>query len=334
MAPCCFLRVSAEVNRCDEPKDADLEEDDLNDATNPMAAGPDFLVLGPPRTASTWLAINLVRNDRIWMPPVKELHYFDVQKKKGVDNRYRNLHLEQLQKKKRMTDAEYEALLDRSPRSWAHRYLRAPRDDGWYKSLFVGRPGQINGEATPTYIRLTEAQIDNVLEISPAVKTIIAIRHPLYRMVSLMGKMVRDIGGDPDNLDPARLSYLIESNVNVYADNLDRWERRIPADRRLNIWFEDVDRSGAAVLEQVAAFLGAPSDTGWNIAPEVERAQNASPEWDMRQLTPEIRATMVAAVEPELAFLAQRMPERTSHWRDLAMAWNADPHSAVEVAAA
>ena len=115
-------------------------------------SGPDFFVLGPPRTASTWLESNLARHPQIWMPPVKELHYFDVQRRGKIDNRYRNLHYEQLRKRRRMTEAEFTAYLDASPNSWSARYLHAARDDAWYCALFAAEPGQIRGEATPTYI--------------------------------------------------------------------------------------------------------------------------------------------------------------------------------------
>jgi hypothetical protein len=39
---------------------------------------PDFLVISPAKTGSTWLATNLNRHPRILIPPEKEVRYFDV----------------------------------------------------------------------------------------------------------------------------------------------------------------------------------------------------------------------------------------------------------------
>jgi hypothetical protein len=39
--------------------------------------GPDFLVIGAQRAGTTWLHQVLRRHPSLWLPPVKELHYFD-----------------------------------------------------------------------------------------------------------------------------------------------------------------------------------------------------------------------------------------------------------------
>ena len=39
---------------------------------------PDFLVLSPPRTGTTWLARALNAHKDIFIPPDKEVRYFDV----------------------------------------------------------------------------------------------------------------------------------------------------------------------------------------------------------------------------------------------------------------
>jgi len=38
---------------------------------------PSFLGIGAQKCATTWLSHNLSRHPEIWMPPRKELHYFD-----------------------------------------------------------------------------------------------------------------------------------------------------------------------------------------------------------------------------------------------------------------
>ena len=38
---------------------------------------PDFLVIGGQKCGTTWLQDNLEQHPQIWLPPTKEVHYFD-----------------------------------------------------------------------------------------------------------------------------------------------------------------------------------------------------------------------------------------------------------------
>ena len=42
-----------------------------------FSPSPDFLGIGAPRAGTTWLWTVLRQHPQIWMPPRKELHYFD-----------------------------------------------------------------------------------------------------------------------------------------------------------------------------------------------------------------------------------------------------------------
>ena len=43
-----------------------------------MSLGPDFVCIGAPKSGTTWLYRNLNTHPSIWIPAVKELHYFDA----------------------------------------------------------------------------------------------------------------------------------------------------------------------------------------------------------------------------------------------------------------
>lgn len=52
---------------------------------------PDFLVIGAQKAGTSWLYRNLKYHKQVWLPPVKELHYFDTLKRKknktdAIDN--------------------------------------------------------------------------------------------------------------------------------------------------------------------------------------------------------------------------------------------------------
>src|SRR5881296_3927906 len=40
-------------------------------------AGPDFICVGPQKGGTSWLYQQLESHPDFWMPPIKELHYFD-----------------------------------------------------------------------------------------------------------------------------------------------------------------------------------------------------------------------------------------------------------------
>jgi len=39
--------------------------------------GPDFVGVGAPRSGTSWIYEVLSRHSALWLPPVKEPHYFD-----------------------------------------------------------------------------------------------------------------------------------------------------------------------------------------------------------------------------------------------------------------
>lgn len=45
---------------------------------------PNFLVLGPPRTATTWLFRCIYQHPQIYLPEIKEVHYFDEHYERGL----------------------------------------------------------------------------------------------------------------------------------------------------------------------------------------------------------------------------------------------------------
>ena len=53
-----------------------------------IPAIPDFLVIGPPKTGTSWMFANLSRNPRIYMPDGKELRYFDLRWRHADINAY------------------------------------------------------------------------------------------------------------------------------------------------------------------------------------------------------------------------------------------------------
>src|SRR5687768_1771937 len=109
------------------------------------AHGPDFLVIGAHRAGTTWLHRVLRKHPALWLPPVKELHYFD---QLTADRTW--------QDKKRWFRALRSGRRIFDP--WHIGYLFGKRSDAWYANLFrrAQERGYLTGEITPAYATLNE----------------------------------------------------------------------------------------------------------------------------------------------------------------------------------
>src|SRR5262245_55685523 len=131
--------------------------------------GPDFLVIGAQRAGTTWLHRVLRRHPGLWLPPVKELHYFDTRRKgnSGIQKRWRQT----------MMSGRY--ILD----PWHLKYLMGQENDEWYARLFhkAQQKGRLTGEITPAYATLDEAMFRRIRAINGNIKLVFVMRDPIDR---------------------------------------------------------------------------------------------------------------------------------------------------------
>ena len=151
--------------------------------------GPHFIVIGAQRSGTTWLHRVLSQHDKLWLTPVKELHYFDKQSiKLGVLNKYER-HRARFWSWKR-------AAID--PR-WYGRYWFLPRGDEWYGKLFsrARARGKITGEITPAYAAMSDQKWDQIHSLFPDVRLIFVMRDPIIRTWSALRNNMKKGRIDP-----------------------------------------------------------------------------------------------------------------------------------------
>ena len=144
---------------------------------------PDFLGIGAQKAGTTWLHLNLRRHPGVWLPPVKELQYFNeiyVRRHRRWMEPYRRKH-------------GIRALchhIDKVPREkWNYRLIGRLTDiidaeisDEWYGSIFaLAQKRQICGEVSPQYSLLPDQGIEHILRLSPEVKIVFSLRDPIER---------------------------------------------------------------------------------------------------------------------------------------------------------
>src|SRR5215210_5088052 len=150
---------------------------------------PDFIGIGAQKAGTTWLSRNLQLHPQIWMPTIKEVHYFDekindpssfaprirekLSGKRAVDYRWRR----QLKTrfKRHLKGTTSEKVL------WDLRYHFGRPNDEWYASLFEPGRGSVVGEITPDYSVLGKESVAHVHELMPEAKIIFMMRNPIER---------------------------------------------------------------------------------------------------------------------------------------------------------
>ncbi len=226
-----------------------------------VSAGPHFLGIGAQRAGTTWLYANLSLQPGIWMPPVKELHYFDEKAhlphpsfawrtlgRAEVDERWRR----QLRTQWRARRREGRALS-----RWEVRYFFGRPSDDWYVSLFEQGEGRVSGEVTPSYTALPAGEVEHVHRLLPEARIILLMRNPIERAWS--GAVMETRGLDPADAAEARLALLESAGSRLrtdYLGALERWHAFYPADRIFVGFMEELAGRPRELLSSVCEFLG------------------------------------------------------------------------------
>ena len=150
---------------------------------------PDFLGIGPPKTATSWLFFALSQHPEVSLPPKKEIgylwekyflpqknffsrfinnHWYYIARRKYLSNSFKN-HIKNLKRLR----------IDRKKLLWDIHYTIFPHTDSWYSRLFDRQ--LLSGEVTPKYCELPEIEVAKIYQIHPNLKIIISLRDPVER---------------------------------------------------------------------------------------------------------------------------------------------------------
>jgi hypothetical protein len=215
---------------------------------------PDFLGIGAQKAATTWLFANLRHHPEIWLPPVKELQYFN--------DLYIPAHRRWTAKHRRSHGSRIlrEYLAHVANETWDYRFIARVADiaggevgDDWYGNIFtLAGADQVCGEITPGYALLPMAGIEHILRLAPNVKIVYSLRDPIERNWSHI-RMIARAEGRTDLLRIATYPDL-EGHAN-YPAVLERWHAAVPAARVLVVFADDIVEHPEYVIETVCDYL-------------------------------------------------------------------------------
>lgn len=266
--------------------------------------GPNFLCIGQQKAASRWLFDQLRAHDAFWLPPLKELHFFD----RGFNFDLARVRAEELIQRAASAmatdprDVQFYANALTAPESAsielrareyvsARREARHQRQDAvaemsfnpspgemdWYRRLFEPAGNRFTGEITPAYSALHPAAIRAIRDAFPSLDIILLIRHPVERLWSLLRRwsparlrtrLEQKSDADPDVSDIERFVLSDpEMLLRSFPSTIWRNWTDVFGEERVGVFlFDDIVKSPERVREDVLQFLGADAAGSFHIS--------------------------------------------------------------------
>jgi hypothetical protein len=293
---------------------------------------PDFIGIGAQKAGTTWLSHNLQLHPQIWMPRIKEIHYFDEKvhepmnvvvrlskrlfSRRVVDRRWRRQvktrtkwHLKKFSRERFLWDLKY--------------YASTPSDE-WYASLFELGRGSVIGEITPAYSFLEPNVIAHVREIMPQAKLIFMMRNPIERAWSQAVMQFSKVGNrDIGAIAERTLRHSFErkgSKVRTdYLRTLENWGSFYPEEQIFVGFLEDVHFFPKELLRSLYAFLGV--DPSFE-PPGVNRKVHSR---SASRIPTRLAIYLARRYRDEITHLSERFGGYTSFWLHCAERLADDP---------
>jgi hypothetical protein len=264
------------------------------------AGGPDFLCVGVHKGGTTWLYQQLDSHPDFWMPPLKELHYFD------------QLSRVQRSSPSRCRDERDRRFLENINSLSAKPYL----DLEHYARLFEPKGPLLSGDISPNYSTLSDKVIRRIVRYFPNLKVIFLARDPVERLWSHLSMEVRyhqiepfdvtDI--DEVNRKVLRRGMLLRSYPSAVAT---RWKRYVHPDRFRIYFFDDLQRNPTELRRSILDFLGANPDKSGS---RVQADYNSWARMEKLLLTDKVRSHLAQFFKKELKTCAARLGGPAKDW--------------------
>jgi hypothetical protein len=229
--------------------------------------GPDFICIGAIKGGTTWLYDQLRLHPDCWMPPIKEIHYF---------NRARKMQFPQpvivnmIPLARAMADDPRDvAFFEAVAMCDGHRIETA-----LYENLFAAKGDKLSGDVSPGYACLPETIVERIARELPGTKIIFMGRDPIARAWSQISMRWRQ------GSFKRRLLWS-EAALRSYLDGIDMkqasypsiaastWARHFGPDRFRIFEYENTARDSERQRAEIFSFIGLdPAKRSGALAPD------------------------------------------------------------------
>ena len=243
-----------------------------------------FLIVGAQKAGTTALSTYLGEHHKIYIPPCKEVHFFDDESQDW--------------KNKSSVRSNYHA--------------NFPSID----SL----PNTLNGEATPIYSYWAPA-MQRIWSYNPAIKLILCLRNPIDRAYS---HWAMEVKRGWDHLDfkqaieheeercrdalPHQHRVYSYISRGFYSEQIRRMWNFFPRKQTLILQQQELSQNANSTLRKVHQFLGVEHQPSISVV-------NANPGNYPKPMEIATRAKLQAIFDPEISQLEQMLGWDLNHWR-------------------
>lgn len=281
-----------------------------------------FLGIGAQKAGTSWVWSKLQGHPEVWMPPVKEVHFFDRDEKYESPN-----YLTKQNFLKRVTDKKWlrvaRHLLKRDENTpekriswkWKLTYLLGAYDEAWYDSLFHSHQSYCCGEFSPGYALLDDADVARIKIRYPKLKIIYMLRNPVERDWSAFRYNVKIGKISGVDLQEVSLQAFLEKGnqkayvlKSAYRETIERWRRALGKDCVFIGFYDEIESSPQRLLNSITSFLGIAEFPELN---NLNQKINSSKSVVMPE---EIRAFLGDRYRQEIAWLAKEFGRPAEGW--------------------
>jgi Sulfotransferase domain. len=268
-----------------------------------MKTLPSFLCIGTQKAGTSWLYEQLRQHPNIWMPPIKELHYFDHLYCESSRN-WSKWHIKHSAKR----IIKHEINSNNATNFDYIRYIASLASEpmlteAWYKKAF-DRPAAKNkvvGDITPEYCQIGDEGISYLKGLLTDVKILWIIRDPFERMLSQLRMNAERQGVNEASPTEKWMELAYSPDIlsrGNYLDYIPRWEAQFSEDNLRYIPFKHIADQASHVLQNIEDFIGVQN---WDGYASPEKKIHATQAFD---LTEEVKVYLQQQCQPQYDFLS------------------------------
>ena len=280
----------------------------------PNAKGPDFIVIGAQKSATTWLWEQLNNSPSIAMTPIKEIHYFD--------RNLPNSNLPSVDPATRLSDeswlnkvrADLQNTIDIGDQqllNWMMHYHFSIWDETWYKRLFDLAPThQSAGEITPRYAICDGQAIHHMHTVAPTAKLIFCIRNPVDRFWSQCLMKYENLTLAEG--ESSAMEFFDTNNGRqrgMYSETLLRLCQKFDPSQILLVFFDSIVSSPQQTMKEIHEFI---DTTQPNYSKDIFIPINKSP--NPKPMPTSLEKRIISAYRHEINTLANVIGGHTYNW--------------------
>lgn len=277
-----------------------------------VASGPGFVCIGAQKAGTTWLYDNLVKHPQLRLPPVKEVHFFNLI---CPNEQLLGIEVDQLP---RGVAVLRTMLAQRNMRNlrWLWRFYDPHRNVTWYRRLFDEfADGRVSGDITPAYSTLDDRGVDFVSRVlDPTCRIFVILRNPVERIWSGIKMSYRwkeeniaALSADAIHRDMLEPSNRLRTD---YVAILRRWQQRFP-DRFRVFLYDDLQENPTGFLHGIEDYIGVDR---YVVSATLSVRSNA--DGKSLQMPMALKSRLLELYQSDIELLERELPSIRGRWSD------------------